>query len=669
MNTPFKTLRFLPALLLLLTISLPAFAQSLSVASIISDHMMLQRNTTCPIWGKAKPYQNITVTIDDQTHTTTTNINGKWRINLKPISTKGPFTLTITSPDQTLTITDVITGEVWLGSGQSNMEWSVRSSNNAEQEQANAQYPDIRIFTVKHQANHSDEILDPNGQWESVTPKSIEHFSAVAYFFGRKIHQELNTPVGLIDSSWGGTPAQSWTPIHALRQNSKLNRYVKTYDQKRTDWAARIKDFNANQERYQQIQKTLSNAPDNQGAAKGYHTSDFNDSDWETTNLPVKYAEINSTPDINGVLWVRTSVELPSQLQNKQLTLNLGVIDDYDLTYVNGQIVGQIGKENSRASGTNRKYTIPASVNNKPTLTIAVRVVDTLRTGGFKSGGHNFYLTNDSDKIRIDKNDWKYKFAFIYTKETPGRLDRDIRLSISGLYNGMIQPLIPYAIKGVLWYQGESNNNGHTTYEPLLTSLITSWREAWDQPINKDFPFLIVQLPNYREPSKKVEQHSWAHLREAQRLTHAKLPNTGLATIIDIGDTKNIHPRNKQDVGLRLAYWALAETYNKPITPAGPLFTHQTINKDNSITLHFKYADGIKPLSGDKLSGFFISSNGRSFAPATAIINPDNTITVSHPSILNPKVVAYGFASNPEKMNLNLTNDSNIPASPFLSSN
>ncbi|WP_200761340.1 sialate O-acetylesterase [Poriferisphaera corsica] len=654
-------------LFILLTLSTNVLAQSLKLPAIISDHMLLQRNFPCPIWGIASPNQQVTATIAGQTHTTKANSEGQWRINLNPITDKGPFKLTIKTGDKSITINDVITGENWLASGQSNMEWSVKRSNNAEQELKNAQYPDIRIFTVTKQIRHN-KTFDFKGQWHSVTPDSIPNFSAVAYFFGRKLHKDLNTPVGLIHASWGGTPAQAWISYHAMKKNPRLNKFIKNYPTESKKWADVVATYEANKPQYDIINARVKNQENTEGVTKGYHKPDFDDSDWKTTRLPVKFSQLHENPDINGILWLRTTIKIPTNFRNKKIKLRLGIIDDYDMAYANGKLIGQSGTETIGVSRKRRVYMIPASINNKPNLTIAVRVLDNQRTGGFISKSNDINIQYADTKIDIAKRPWKYKFGHTFTKEIYGRFPRFLRNSTSGAYNGMIDPISPYAIKGALWYQGESNSGDAKYYQALLTSLITSWREKWDQPQNaKNFPFLIVQLTNFRSPSDKYQKHSWCELREAQRLTSLAVPNTNLAVIIDIGNAKDIHPHNKQDVGLRLAYLALADTYNKPITPAGPLFTHQTINRNNSITLHFKYADTIKPLSGDKLSGFFISSDGKKFVSANATINPDNTVTVSHPNVKKPRVVAYGYASNPQK--INLTNDTNIPASPFLSSN
>ncbi|QDU35170.1 Glycosyl hydrolases family 2, sugar binding domain [Poriferisphaera corsica] len=661
------TLPYLAAALFFsLSLISPTLAQSLKLPAIISDHMLLQQNTTCPIWGQAEPNQPITVSINNQTHTTTADADGNWRIDLSPITTKGPFTLTITSSDQSITINDVITGEVWIGSGQSNMEWPTDLSINAEQELQNANYPDIRIFTVTKQVKH-EKTFDFEGTWSSVNPKSIADFSAVAYYFGRELHQKLNTPVGLIDSSWGGTPAQSWTPYDKLKSNPVTKAYVDDYEAKLPEMTRKAETYKADRAAFEkEFHDARINLTNSAGVALGYHTINFNDADWKTATLPANYVDLHQHPTIDGVLWLRSTINLPTNFQHKKLTINLGAIDDYEMTYVNGKLIGQVDHNTPNAHLINRNYTISAELNNKPTLTIAVRIVDNIYAGGFKSAPETLYLSNSSDRISLANDNWKYKFGQTYTSQpvmprgVPGNSH-----ALSGLYNGMIEPLIPYAIQGVIWYQGEANAWDAARYQPLLTLMINSWREAWDQPNNKDFPFLIVQIANFYDPSDQYQDHGWAHLREAQRLTHLSTPNTGLATTIDIGEAADIHPRNKQDVGRRLAAWAFANTYNQPATPAGPIFTHQSINFDHTITLHFDHNQNLRPYSGDTLTGFFISSNGKNFLPANAIINTDNTITISNPQVRFPKIVAYGFAANPQ--NLNLTNNTNLPATPFRS--
>ncbi|WP_200761339.1 sialate O-acetylesterase [Poriferisphaera corsica] len=651
-------------LLLLLTLSATSFAQSLQLPAIISDHMVLQRNTVCPIWGKAKPNDNITVSINKQTHKTKVDTKGNWIIKLSPIKSKGPFTLTVKSSNTNISIKDVITGEVWLGSGQSNMEWPIErtDTNNAILKKSN--YPDYRIFLVPRKYTSGSHFLKPkSARWQKVTPKSITKFSAVAYYFGHDLHKNLKTPVGMIASSWGGTPAQSWTPYNAMASNTELKQYTDEFEQ-RVKNAPQLKaEYDKNLKQWQKDnKKILRTQPQNPGSKLNYHQIDFDDSSWKSCTVPAKFLHTYNRM-FDGIVWYRTTINLPKNLQKTNLTLSLGALDDYDVTYVNGKHIGSHGSETKSSYKVPRKYKIPASINNRKQLTIAVRITDKHRYGGFKSDAKEIYLSSGKQKLSIAGNNWKTHIESTFQGEPYKPASTKGPRNVSVLYNGMIKPIIPYAIKGVIWYQGEANTStsNYPYYQTLLSTMISAWRDEWDQP-QHDFPFLIVQLTNYQSPSFSVTNHSWAYLREQQLNTHQNVPNTGLAVIIDIGDATNVHPKNKADVGKRLSRWALNQTYNKNIIPSGPMYQSHTIS-GNTVNLTFDYTDGIKPLTGNKLTGFFITDDHQKYLPAIAKINSNNTISVTHPQIQQPLAVRYGWAANPQK--LNLTNSTNIPASPF----
>ncbi len=477
------------------------------LARIFSDHAVLQQRKPVPVWGTAQPGEKVTVEFRGQKVSTVTGDDGEWRVTLKPMPAGGPFQMTVRG-NNTIVLDDVLVGEVWICSGQSNMEWPVALSNNAEQEIAQANYPQIRLFMVP-KAVSDRPLKDLNGgAWQPCTPETVRNFSAVGYFFARELHRTLKVPVGMIQSAWGGTPAESWTSKPTLMANPSL-RYL------------------------------LEN-------------------------------------------WRRAEANYPQALENYQKQL----------------------AEWEKAAAQARAEGKPEPKKPDPP--------QNPRT-----------------------NPWKP----------------------SGLFNAMIAPIVPYALQGAIWYQGESNAGRAYEYRTLFPAMIQDWREAWAQG---DFPFLFVQLANFMAVKPEPGESAWAELREAQTMTLA-LPKTGMAVAIDIGDANDIHPRNKQDVGKRLALNALAIAYGKKVVYSGPLYERMR-REGNAIRLYFKHVNGgLTTPNGEPLRGFAIAGADRRFVWAEARIE-GNTVVVSSPQVLEPVAVRYAWADNPV---CNLYNRAGLPASPF----
>ncbi|NLO34054.1 MAG: sialate O-acetylesterase [Candidatus Hydrogenedentes bacterium] len=478
-----------------------------STPSIFGDHMVLQQKQKLPVWGKADPGEAVTVTLHKQSKSTVADAEGLWQVELSRMKQGGPYALTIAGPDNTLQFEDVLIGEVWIGSGQSNMQWAVKDSNDAENEIAQADYPNIRLFSVKRAA--SPEIqFDCEGSWSICSPESLPEFSAVLYYFGRELYQRLNQrPVGVIHTSWGGTPAESWTSRTTLENDPELAHIVQNWDQI-------LEDYPAAKEAYDQSVV-----------------------EWEEA---VKKAEADGT--------------------------------------------------------------------DKPKKPNAPR------------GPEHPWLA-------------------------------------AGLYNAMIAPLIPYAIKGAIWYQGESNADRAYQYRNLFPTMITNWREDWGQG---NFPFYFVQLANFTEVRPEPDESDWAELREAQTMT-LDLKKTGMAVIIDIGEAKDIHPRNKQDVGKRLALNALAKDYRQQVVWSGPMYRSMRIWKDKAILSFNHINGGLTTSDGEAPKGFAIAGADKKFVWADAVIK-GNKVIVSSPEVAEPVAVRYAWAHNPI---CNLINGKLLPASPF----
>ena len=627
-------------------------AKDITLLPLFTDNMVLQQKQEIPIWGKAKPGGEVVVSLNNQKKKGIVDDDGNWRVNLSPIPAGGAYELVI-SGEKVHKINNVMVGEVWVCSGQSNMEMpivGVGKVNNYKEEVANSSYPNIRLLHVDRvMATTPQEKLVSDG-WEECSSETTPNFSAVAYFFGRYLHGELNVPIGLIEVAYGGTLVEAWTSGAALKKIPEF-----------TDIVIEIEsDKTTDKEKEIATKKKLAEWPDkieeilvNSGTLNhGFQNSDYNNDDWQLMKLPTVW----ETHDlyIDGVVWFSKDVIVPKSWDGEDLVLSLGKINDYDITWFNGKRVGR---------GTDitdlRVYKIPCSLVKIGQNKIVVQVMDIGGSGGIYGPAKKMKLSSEKESISLVGN-WKYKVDPIKLDVTklPEKQDQNAGVHRpSVLYNGMINPLIPYGIRGAIWYQGESNAERAYQYRTLFKTLIKDWRNVWDQG---DFPFLFVQLANFKDIKGQPAEDSWAELREAEAMA-LQLPNTGMVVTIDIGEAKDIHPKNKQDVGKRLALNALGTVYGKKTPYSGPLYRSMTI-EGNKIRLQFTNTDrGLRIKGGKKLKEFAISGNDKKFVWAEAEIKGDE-IVVSSPKIKNPVAVRYGWAANPL---CNLYNGADLPASPF----
>lgn len=626
-------------------------ASEITLPALFTDNMVLQRDQEVPVWGRATPDGVVTVSMNGTTRTTKAAADSTWDIQLPAMEAGGPYTLTISGAQEHM-LENVMVGEVWVASGQSNMEWSVQNSNNAAEEIAAAQYPDIRLYTVPRTV--SLEPLDDiaTDGWEPVTPETIPGFSAVAYSFGRKLHGDLSVPIGLINTTWGGTRAEAWTSRVGLRtlddfQEQVANLSGKAFEDLEADFA---------QQRIVWEERLRAVEP---GHRANWQAPDFSPQGWSSIALPSYWDEGTiRLPAYDGIVWFQRTFEVPEAWADQELTLHLGAIDDQDVTWVNGVEVGAMQQYNAP-----RRYTIPASVARAGRNIITIRVLDTGGRGGF--GGEPTDLRIEgpagSDPVAL-AGSWRYNASSALSDLPPGRPVAPARQHTpTVLYNAMIAPLIPYGIQGAIWYQGESNAGRAYQYRDLFPAMITDWRMQWGQG---DFPFLFVQLANFMQPQTDPnEQSAWAELREAQTMT-LDVPNTAMATIIDIGEADDIHPRNKQDVGLRLALGALHVAYGQDIVHAGPLATGQE-RVNNALAISFDHVGSGLAVRGGTLKGFAIAGEDRQFVWAEARIEGDRVL-VSSPLVPEPTAVRYAWANNPDAT---LYSAEGLPATPFRTDN
>ncbi|MFD1144165.1 sialate O-acetylesterase [Larkinella insperata] len=611
---------------------------------VFGSHMVLQRRKAVPVWGWSDPGEKVTVQFNNQTKTVKSDKSGKWVVRLEPLEAGGPFTMTVRGKKNTVTFDDVLVGEVWVCSGQSNMEWSVNSSANAAQEIQQANYPLIRHFKVPHDLSLTpkDDIL--GGEWQACTPENAGNFTAVGYFFARELQKELqNVPIGLLNTSWGGTQSESWTSREAMESFDEFKPALAAMPKSLDDITnQRMEELRA------QITKLQGGLP-TATEIKQWTSADLNDSNWQTLRLPDLF-DRKAVPNFDGVVWFRRDITVPDDLAGKEMKLSMGPIDDADETYVNGVKVGSTG-----VHSTERHYTIPAGTLKPGRNVIAVRVEDTGGGGGFMARDNQFQMTGNG-KILSLAGDWKFRVADY--NRTFALTNPNLTGTI--LYNSMINPLIPYAMQGVIWYQGETNAGRAYQYRKAFPLMISDWRKRWGQG---DFPFLFVQLASFNAANgNSANGSTWAELREAQTQTLA-LPNTGMAVTSDIGEAGDIHPKNKQDVGKRLAVNALKTVYGLDRVSSGPVFKSMEINGNKAMLTFDHVGGGLQ--TTDKygyLKGFEVAGADHKFYWAKAEIQGDKVVVYAN-EVATPVSVHYGWAD--DNGEVNLYNKEGLPAVPF----
>lgn len=629
-------------------------AKNIVLNPLFSNNMVLQQKQNIPIWGKAVSGGEVVVKLNQQQKKTIVDDDGNWKVSLSPVSAGGPYKLEI-SGKETHTITNVMVGEVWICSGQSNMEMEVEAEwgkiDNSKEEVANANYPNIRLFMVdKAMANTPQDNFTSSG-WKECSPKTIPEFSAVAYLFGRKLHKDLNVPIGLIETAWGGTVVEAWTNANFLKN---INEFVDEIDDLKLNQQERIdKEITYNNSQKAWIDEVNEKISDAGIFAHGYNKYGYNSENWKTLKVPKTWEDQGIKFD--GVMWVKKDITIPKEWKGKDLTLNLGPINDFDITWFNGELVGS-----KPGVGMFRTYNIPKEHLKDGKNEITVLILDIGNNGGIYGEPENITIGYSEVEPISLVGKWKYKMEnfdpsiLSHPPNWPG-VSQQNRPTV--LYNGMIKPLLPYGIRGAIWYQGESNADRAVQYQKLFKTLINNWREVWGQG---DFPFLFVQLANFMPAQSEPSDEPWAHLREAQTMA-LELPNTGMAVTIDIGDAKDIHPTNKQDVGKRLALNALANIYEYDIPFSGPMYQSLKV-EENKIRIQFTNTnEGLKIKGESKLKGFAIAGEDKKFVWAEAKIEGDEVV-VWNSKVKNPVAVRYAWANNPI---CNLYNGAELPASPF----
>ena len=610
---------------------------------LFTDNAVLQRDMPCPIWGWTTPGATVTVSILGKSATAVADKSGKWMVRVGPFPAGGPHRLTVSGP-QKLAARNILFGDVFICSGQSNMQMAVASSNNAQQEIAAANYPQIRLFTVPDVTAYEPQQT-VNAKWVECSPETIPWFSAAGYFFGRELNQRLKIPIGLINSSWGGTIAEAWVSGPALKTMPDFADAVKKIEQAMADQKQHATDF----------AKAMDDwyAKNDPGSAQGLGWADpgFDASSWKTMQLPTAW-ESAGLPDFDGIVWFRKEIDVAADQAGKEAVLHLGPIDDRDTTWVNGVKVGAMDQYDKP-----RDYKLAANVLKAGRNVVAVRVLDTGGAGGLNGKPEQMSLEIGGQSQTL-AGPWLYQDSTPLAKTSPQPMKMDNNPNVvTVLYNAMIAPLTPMALKGAIWYQGESNNGRGLQYQTLLPTLIKDWRARFS---GGDFFFGVVQLANFMAQENQPSDAGWPRIQEAQWLTTKRVPNTALACIVDIGDAKDIHPKDKQDVGLRLALGALGTTYGQKIEFSGPQFKAMKI-EGGKVRISYSHIGGGLVVKGDKLTGFAVAGKDKNFVWADATVDGD-TVVLSAAAVAEPVAVRYAWANNPV---CNLYNKAELPAVPF----
>jgi sialate O-acetylesterase len=614
---------------------------------LISDGMVLQRDLPVNVWGWAAPAEKIKVEFNGKKYAAVAGPDSIWRVRLDATKAGGPYTMDIRAVNH-ITLKDILVGDVWLCSGQSNMvhQMKLHSVRYAD-EIADAHYPEIRQFWVPTLTNLQGPRGDlPGGHWKSANPVDVLEFSAVAYFFAKNLYKKYHIPIGIINSSVGGTPIEAWTSEEGFKDFPAI---IETIEKDKD--TAYINGFG------RRAAAKMSNLPGSDDHDKGlagpnpWYSPDYIPTAWRQIGIP-GYWEDQGLKNLDGVVWYRREIDVPASMTGKAAKVFLGRVVNADVLYINGKEVG-----NTTYEYPQRRYAVPGDLLKPGKNLFVVRVTNTAGKGGFVPD-KPYCLIAGNDTVDL-KGYWEYKVGEVFVA-TPGA--GGFRFSAqnapTALFNAMIAPVVPYAIKGFVWYQGEANANRAAEYAKLQPAMIADWRSKWKEG---DIPFLYVQLPGFGDYNYLPAESNWAELREAQ-LQSLSVSNTGMAVGIDLGEWNDIHPDRKAPVGDRLALAAEKIAYGEDIVYSGPIYKSSAISGDKIIVTFTQTGGGLMTMDGEYPQEFSIAGADKKFVWASAKIEGDKVIVWSD-EIKDPKYVRYAWADNP--VNPNLYNKEGLPASPF----
>lgn len=620
---------------------------AIRLPKLVSNGMVLQRDAKLKIWGWADAGETVQLDFNGKIYKAKADAEGNWMLTLPKQKAGGPYKM-IFSASNTVVVDDILIGDVWLCSGQSNMELTMsRVSPIYQEEIKNCANNNIRYFeTPKVCAFDGPQSDFAGGKWTSISPSTIMPISALVYFYAKELNERYNVPVGMINSSLGGSPAESWVSEESIK---KFPHYEAEYN--------RFKD-NSLIEAIKKEEQTRSNkwystlALLDEGYKQNWKSSDLDDSQWEEMPVPGFFQE-TSIGKGHGVVWLRRTFDVPTELAGKPAKLLMGCMVDADSVFINEKFVG-----NTTYMYPPRRYTVPENVLVAGKNTIVVRLVNNENAGGFVMD-KKYELSADGKTIDLSGK-WKFKLGATMER-LPGQTF--FTWKPVGLYNAMIAPALNYSIKGVIWYQGESNENRAAEYADLFKTLINDWRSKFGQG---NFPFIFAQLPNYRGTYPYPEIDTWPYLREAQQKA-LDLPNTAMAIAIDLGEWNDIHPLNKKDLSHRFVLAARKVAYGeKNLLSSGPLYRSMKIEDNKAVVSFSNVGKGLQLKNGEALSQFEIAGDDGKYVKAQAKLDGTKVIVWSD-SVQNPRNVRYAWSNSPEK--INLYNSANLPVAPFRTDN
>jgi sialate O-acetylesterase len=626
------------------------------LAPIFQSGMVLQQGNATRLFGTAAPGERVTVTVGPAKTRGTAGPDGHFLLKLRTPAAGGPYTVEVTgesgSPQR---LNDVLVGEVWFCSGQSNMEWEANWFNGRRFEIGEADLPNVRLFKHPQRVGITPQS-DALGSWQRANATNTRQFSLVGFLFGRRLHKELGVPVGLISSAWGGTPAESWIDMASLSAHPELSSLVQKYrnatggkEDSQAQYKAQVEAWRG------RIFGDGTERPD----AAAVDAPD--PSSWREVTLPNAFEKVGY--DMDGLVWVRRTVDVPAAMAGKDLTLELGPIDDFDATYVNGERVGTTGPETPSAHAYPRRYTVPGRLVRAGSNVIAIRVLDTGGGGGPNGQAEQMRIGDGATwvslagpwQIRVERD---FKQSGDLAQFTPPEAPIDVNNSWlpTGLYNGMVAPVAPYSVKGAIWYQGESNVGRAKEYSVLFPAMIQSWRRAWDNPA---MAFYFVQLASYGPVGDSTTESGWADLREAQTAA-LRLPGVGMAVAIDAGESGDIHPIRKDLVADRLALNALARNYGRRVEFEGPSPRQARVD-GSTLRIKMAHGRGLKTLDGAAPRGFALAGADGKWYVAEARFQGDE-IVLTCPQVAHPVSARYAWA---DYIAANVANGKDLPAAPF----
>ena len=619
-------MRGLLGMALLLAMGSQPVMAKVRLPKLVSDKMVLQRDTDLKIWGWADAGEKVTVRLQGNYYETEADKNGNWEVTLPPQQAGGPYLLEVNE----IVIRDVLVGDVWLCSGQSNQETPIH--------RLTEMFPEINVSNnhmIRHYKVPTQDIKETlaeeiagNAVWHSGVASEVMNWTALAYFYAQEAYAKTKVPQGMLVSSLGGSAIESWVSQEHLKEFPRL-----------------VLDKEA--------LELMNQASKDQGEGK-WNQLNWDDSDWETMQMPGTWRE--NGVNVRGTVWLRKDFEIPEAMEGRHARLAMGTLVHNDAVFVNGVYVGSTGYEYPP-----RRYQIPAGVLRKGKNTIAVRLNAPAGNGEFIKD-KPYKIIGDAAEIDLTGT-WKYKVGLDLAEVSKYAERLKNRQSVgSGLYNGMIYPIRHYRVKGAIWYQGESNAGRSHEYGALVSALITNWRELWQKP---ELPFLLVQLPNFMEKHEKPTDSGWARIREAQLNTFKTTPNTALAVTYDVGEWNDIHPLNKKAVAQRLFLGARKVVYGEKVTHSGPVYQDMKIEGDKIVISFTETGRGLMA-KGGTLKHFAIAGEDKQFVWAEAVIR-GNKVVVSSKSVKNPVAVRYAWSDNPDEANL--CNKEGLLASPFRTDN